>query len=85
MCSLNDPDTASRVLSIFSAVLDIDYERICESADIYDDLAASSLDKIEILSRIEKEFEIKLDFDQSASIMSLGDATRIVNSFSRNR
>ncbi|WP_405164620.1 aminotransferase class I/II-fold pyridoxal phosphate-dependent enzyme [Nocardia sp. NBC_01499] len=85
MSSPNDPDTASRVRGIISTVLEIDDAGIDDGADLYDDLAANSLDKAEILLKIEKEFDIELDVDQSASIMSLGDATRVVNSFAGDR
>lgn len=85
MSSPNDPAAESRVRKIFSEVLEIADTQIDTGADLYDDLAANSLDKAEILARLEKEFDIQLDPEQSATIMSLGDAIRVVRSFDGDR
>ncbi|KAA8883907.1 aminotransferase class I/II-fold pyridoxal phosphate-dependent enzyme [Nocardia colli] len=85
MSSPNELATESRVRKIMSEVLEIADTQIDKGADLYDDLAANSLDKAEILARLEKEFDIQLDPEQSAAIMSLGDATRVVSSFDGKR
>ncbi|MBF6541465.1 aminotransferase class I/II-fold pyridoxal phosphate-dependent enzyme [Nocardia brasiliensis] len=85
MSSPNDPGAQSRVRRIISEVLEIADTHIGESADFYDDLAANSLDKAQILARLEKEFDIQFDPDQSAAIMSLGDATRVLSSIAGSR
>lgn len=85
MSSPSDPDVVGRVRRIIAEVLELADTQIDEGANLYDDLAANSLDKAEILARLEKEFGVELDADRSAAIMSLGDATHVLGSLEEKR
>ncbi|MEU9099562.1 acyl carrier protein [Streptomyces sp. NPDC048361] len=59
-----------RVRRIVAEVLEIDAELVEADASFYDDLAADSLEKVEIAVRVEREFDISVSPDEAAAMTS---------------
>lgn len=59
-----------RVRGIVAEILEIDVENVEPDASFYDDLAADSLEKVEIVVRVEREFEISASSEEAAEMTS---------------
>ena len=55
-----------------------DFE-IVETTDIFDDLAADSLDIVEIIMAIEEEFGIWTDDKEAEKVRTVGDLIRLID------
>lgn len=62
----------NKVVSIFSEQLDIDKSRIDNSQSL-DDLGADSVDRVEIIMKIEEEFNIEISDQASDNFKSIND------------
>ncbi|MFN3312967.1 MAG: acyl carrier protein [Hyphomonas sp.] len=67
-------DVFERVKKIVVDNLDVDAEKVVESASFIDDLGADSLDLVELVMAFEEEFNIEIPDDVQESIRSVGDA-----------
>ncbi|MEU7768852.1 acyl carrier protein [Nocardia sp. NPDC049190] len=68
-----------RLRAIAGEVLELAAEAIDIGAHFYDDLGVSSLEKAEILSRIEREFGVTLTDGSHTTVNCLGDVSAIVD------
>jgi acyl carrier protein len=72
-------DVASdRLREIVAAVLEIDVAEIQADSLFYDDLAADSLEKVEIAVRIEREFGVSVDAEEGAELSSVSAALALL-------
>ena len=62
-----------QVAEIVAEVLDVDVETLTPETDFVKDLMADSLDRVEIMMRLEDEFSISIPDDVAAEINSIGD------------
>lgn len=60
--------------------LDISEDSITEESNIIDDLGADSLDLVDLIMSIEKEFDINIDDDIRYNIVTVGDAVKYIES-----
>lgn len=67
-------DVLERVKKIVVDNLDVDGDKVVESASFIDDLGADSLDLVELVMAFEEEFNIEIPDDVQESIRSVGDA-----------
>jgi acyl carrier protein len=67
-------DVFERVKKIVVENLDVDADKVVESASFIDDLGAESLDIVELVMAFEEEFNIEIPDDVQESIRSVGDA-----------
>tara|TARA_R110002126_G_scaffold210219_1_gene356837 strand:- start:255 stop:536 length:282 start_codon:yes stop_codon:yes gene_type:complete len=67
-------DVLERVKKIVVDNLDVDADKVVESASFIDDLGADSLDLVELVMAFEEEFNIEIPDDVQESIRSVGDA-----------
>jgi acyl carrier protein len=67
-------DVLERVKKIVVDNLDVDPDKVVESASFIDDLGADSLDLVELVMAFEEEFNIEIPDDVQESIRSVGDA-----------
>ena len=67
-------DVLERVKKIVVDNLDVDADKVVESASFIDDLGADSLDLVELVMAFEEEFNIEIPDDVQESIQSVGDA-----------
>ena len=62
-----------QVAEIVAQVLDVDVETLTPETDFVKDLMADSLDRVEIMMRLEDEFSISIPDDVAAEINTIGD------------
>lgn len=67
-------DVLERVKKIVVENLDVDGDKVIESASFIDDLGADSLDLVELVMAFEEEFNIEIPDDVQENIRSVGDA-----------
>ncbi|RAG85338.1 acyl carrier protein [Streptacidiphilus pinicola] len=62
---MNDTDTAiSRVRAIVAEILALGEDEIDDHADLFEDYQADSLNLIEIVAQVEKQFKVVLPLDE---------------------
>ena len=66
--------TLERVKKIVVENLDVEADKVVESASFIDDLGADSLDLVELVMAFEEEFDIEIADDVQENIRSVGDA-----------
>ena len=67
-------EIASRVKAIIVDKLGVDENQVTETAVFTTDLGADSLDTVELIMEVEKEFGINIPDDQAEGIATVGDA-----------
>ena len=67
-------DVLERVKKIVVENLDVESDKVVESASFIDDLGADSLDLVELVMAFEEEFNFVIPDDVQESIRSVGDA-----------
>ncbi|MCF0164962.1 MAG: acyl carrier protein [Bacteroidales bacterium] len=71
---------ASKVKAIIVEKLGIEESEVIESADFAADLGADSLDTVELIMALEKEFNISIADSDAEKIKTVGDAISYVES-----
>ncbi|WP_438306879.1 AMP-binding protein (plasmid) [Streptomyces sp. HUAS TT11] len=69
-----------RLRAIVAEVLEVPDENLEGDALFFEDLAIDSLEKAEIIARVEKEFQVKLSPDDAAAMRSIEDAAVVLES-----
>src|ERR1700685_3733598 len=72
-------DTAERVKKIVVEHLNVDADKVVESASFIEDLGADSLDTVELVMAFEEEFGIEIPDDAAESIVTVGDAVKYID------
>lgn len=67
-------DLAARVKQIITDKLGVEEAEVVESASFTVDLGADSLDTVELIMELEKEFGVSIPDDQAEKIQTVGDA-----------
>jgi len=67
-------DVFERVKKIVVENLDVEGDKVTESASFIDDLGADSLDLVELVMAFEEEFNIEIPDDVQENIRTVGDA-----------
>lgn len=68
-----------KVHDIASDVLGVDADEITEETT-FDDLDADSLDRLQLVTAMEDEFDLEIDDDKLAAINSVADAVDAIES-----
>ena len=71
-------DITSRVKAIIVDKLGVDESVVTPEATFTNDLGADSLDTVELIMELEKEFNITIPDDQAEKITTVGDAISYV-------
>lgn len=71
-------DVTSRVKAIIVDKLGVDEAELTPEATFTNDLGADSLDTVELIMELEKEFDITIPDDQAEKIATVGDAIAYV-------
>jgi acyl carrier protein len=71
-------DVIERVKKIVVERLEVDAEKVVESASFIDDLGADSLDLVELVMAFEEEFGIEIPDDVQEQIGTVGDAVKFI-------
>ena len=71
-------DIKNRVKAIIVDKLGVDESEVKPEATFTNDLGADSLDTVELIMELEKEFNITIPDDQAEKIATVGDAIAYV-------
>ncbi|MDE1174680.1 MAG: acyl carrier protein [Parvibaculaceae bacterium] len=71
-------DIAERVKKIVIEQLNVEPEKVVESASFLDDLGADSLDTVELVMALEEEFGVEIQDDAAERIQTVGDAVKYI-------
>ena len=71
-------DITERVQRIIEEKLGVDASEVKPEATFTNDLGADSLDTVELIMELEKEFNITIPDDQAEKIVAVGDASSYV-------
>ena len=71
-------DIQNRVKAIIVDKLGVDESEVKPEATFTNDLGADSLDTVELIMELEKEFNITIPNDQAEKIATVGDAIAYV-------
>ena len=66
-------DTAERVKKIVVEHLNVDADKVTDTASFIEDLGADSLDTVELVMAFEEEFGVEIPDDQAETIATVGD------------
>ncbi len=67
-------DIANRVKSIIVEKLGVDESEVTHEASFTNDLGADSLDTVELIMELEKEFNVSIPDEQAENITTVGQA-----------
>lgn len=67
-----------KVKKIIVDQLDVEEDKVTESASITDDLGADSLDVVDLVMSFEEEFDIEIPDDQVEKIKTVGDIVKFI-------
>jgi acyl carrier protein len=73
-------DIAERVRKHVVAHLGVDESKVTEGAKFVEDLAADSLEVVELLMAVEEEFYIEVPDDAAEKIRTIGDLVAFIES-----
>ena len=71
-------DATTKVKAIIVDKLGVDESEVTNDASFTNDLGADSLDTVELIMELEKEFDIQIPDDEAEGIATVGDAISFV-------
>lgn len=71
-------DINRRIVNIIAKQLDVDEVFLLPDTRLQEDLSTSSLDKVEMLIAIEREFNIFINDEEAQSLVTINDLVEIV-------
>lgn len=76
-------EISSKVKAIIVEKLGVDEAEVADQASFTNDLGADSLDTVELIMQIEKEFGVTIPDDQAEKITTVGDAIAFIEANAR--
>ena len=70
--------TFEKVKKIVSEKLGVPEAKVTEEASFVNDLGADSLDVVEFIMEVEKEFDITIPDEEAAKLATVGDAVKYI-------
>ncbi|MGM9846926.1 MAG: acyl carrier protein [Muribaculaceae bacterium] len=71
-------EVASKVKEIIVDLLGVEEAKVTESASFTTDLGADSLETVDLIMKLEQEFDIEIPEEQANNIATVGDAIKFV-------
>jgi len=71
-------DVTTKAKAIIVDKLGVDEAEVTNEANFTNDLGADSLDTVELIMELEKEFNIQIPDDEAEGIATVGDAIKFV-------
>ncbi|MDY3979367.1 MAG: acyl carrier protein [Tidjanibacter sp.] len=71
-------EVSSKVVEIIKDRLNVDSKDINETSSFANDLGADSLDTVELIMELEKEFDIQIPDEDAEKITTVGDAIKYI-------
>lgn len=75
---MSKEELAGRLKKIVSEELGVEESKISDESKFIDDLGADSLDTVELVMRLEDEFDCEIPDEEAEKILSVGDALRYI-------
>ena len=72
--------TFEKVKKIVAEKLNVKEDTITEASTFVNDLGADSLDVVEFVMEVEKEFDITIPDEEAAKLNTVGDAVKYIES-----
>ena len=76
--------TFEQVKKIVADKLGVPEEKVTETAAFVNDLGADSLDVVEFVMEVEKEFDITIPDEAAAKLVTVGDAVKYIEEHKKN-
>ena len=70
---------ADKVKEIIVKQLGVNAEEVTDDASFVDDLGADSLDTVELVMELEKEFDIEIPDEDASNMRTVGDAIKYLD------
>lgn len=67
-------EIAAKVTSIITDKLGVEESQVVPEASFTNDLGADSLDTVELIMELEKEFDLSIPDEEAEKIVTVGDA-----------
>ena len=71
-------ETAERVTEIIASSLNVNPSQVVPEAKFFEDLAADSLDIVELIMALEKEFNTEIPDEDAEKLQTVGEAIAYV-------
>ena len=71
-------EIATKVVSIITDKLGVEESQVVPEASFTNDLGADSLDTVELIMELEKEFDLSIPDDEAEKIVTVGDAIAFI-------
>ena len=68
-----------KITQILVETANVDADKVTKEATLKDDLGIDSLDSVEMVLELENEFDVKLDDDEIAHLVTVGDVVDLVS------
>ncbi len=78
-------DTAERVKKIVVEHLNVDAEKVTDTASFIEDLGADSLDTVELVMAFEEEFSIEIPDEDAEKITRVKDAVSYIETHTKKK
>ena len=77
---MNEQEIFEKVKAIVVEQLGVEKEKVTKEATFVDDLAADSLDIVELVMSIEEEFDIEIADSEAEKIVTIADVVEFIKS-----
>ena len=71
-------EIATKVISIITDKLGVEESQVVPEASFTNDLGADSLDTVELIMELEKEFDLSIPDEEAEKIVTVGDAIAFI-------
>lgn len=71
-------EIATKVISIITDKLGVEANQVVPEASFTNDLGADSLDTVELIMELEKEFDLTIPDEEAEKIVTVGDAIAFI-------
>lgn len=68
-----------KITKILVDTASVDAAKVKEEASLKDDLGIDSLDSVEMVLELESEFDIKIEDEEIAKLVTVGDVVNLIN------
>lgn len=75
--------TFEKVKKIVAEKLNVKEENVTETSTFVNDLGADSLDVVEFVMEVEKEFDITIPDEEAAKLNTVGDAVKYIEAHAK--
>ena len=78
-------EVASKVKEIIVDLLGVEEAKVTENASFTTDLGVDSLETVDLIMKLEQEFDIEIPEEQANTIATVGDAIKYVEAAVANK